>query len=274
MSLSSAEWTATSRRSIAIRRYAGLTRTLADREFIGAYRGNITGFLASLLVPLLMLATYTFVFSFLIPIRIRPEQSTIDYAFFLFSGLIAWNVFADVAARAPRLFLESPQYVTRPRFPLSVIVAAPCLASFYRTLPWLAAYVIVRSAFVEVPAATLWLAPLSLVWTSLLVFGFTLLLASIGTLVQDLADFVPPGLNLVFFLSPILYPAERLSELSNWILWLNPIASHVVMARSLIFEGTLPSSGVLIAVSASTLLVLAVGVCLYRIVYRVLQDVV
>jgi lipopolysaccharide transport system permease protein len=256
----------------AIRRYLDLTRALAEREFLSVYRGNLTGALASFVVPLLMLGTYTFVFSVLIPVRMQAGQSRLDYGFFLFSGLIAWNLFADVAARAPRLFVDSPQYVARPQFPISAIVAAPCLAAFYRSLPWLAAFLVARWALSESPPATLWLAPLMLVWTALLTLGVALVLASIGALIRDLADFVPPGLTLLFFLSPILYPQDVLARASEWIGRLNPLAPQITMVRGLVFEGVMPTANDLFAAAAATVLWGIAGCVLYRTTRPVLQD--
>jgi lipopolysaccharide transport system permease protein len=252
----------------------GLTATLAEREFLAAYRGNLTGAITSFVVPLLMLATYTFVFSVLIPVRIRPGQSELGYAFFLFSGLIAWNLFADVAGRAPRIYASSANYVNRPQFPVLVIVAAPCLASFYRSLPWLFAFVVARWALADVPPATWVLAPLVLLWTALLTFAISLTLASIGALVRDIGDIVPPGLTLLFFLSPVLYPAETLAEVTIWLERLNPLSPPVVMLRGLLVDGTLPSPALLGLMVTSTLVWSALGALSYRATRPLLQDLV
>jgi len=257
-----------------LRRYAGLVATLAEREFLSAYRGNLTGALSSFIVPLVMLATYTFVFSILIPIRIRPEQSKLDYGFFLFSGLIAWNLFADVASRAPRLFVDSPNYVTRPLFPVSAIAASPCLASFYRALPWLLAFVAARwLLFGELPATAL-LAPIALAWTSLLVLGVVLVLACLGALVRELGALVPAGLTLLFFLTPVIYLQETIDRVSPWVGRLNPMAEPVLVLRGLLFDGVLPGPELLLLSLASTLFWVGLGWALYRFTRPLLQDLV
>ena len=107
-----------------LRRYADLTHALAMREFVGRYRGNLAGGLSAIAVPLMMLATYTFVFSVLLPGRVRPGHTATDFGFFLFAGLVGWNLFAEVASRSPRLFVDSAQYVRKPQFPISALVAA------------------------------------------------------------------------------------------------------------------------------------------------------
>jgi lipopolysaccharide transport system permease protein len=254
------------------RRYADLTHALAMREFVGRYRGNLSGGLSAIAVPLMMLATYTFVFSVLLPGRVRPGHSATDFGFFLFAGLVAWNLFSELVSRGPRLFADSPQYVRKPQFPISVLVAAPCLAGFYRSLPWAAAFAIAGFALGETPPATAWLTPLALLLTALLTAGFGLMLASLGVLIRDLNDLVPAALTLGFFLSPILYPTEVLTSVSPWLRTLNPLASHLTIARGLLFDGVLPDPALVLEATLWTAASLFMGIALYRATRTSLQD--
>jgi len=260
--------------SYAAKRYFQLAIALAGQEFPGAYRGNLTGVFAAIAVPLAMLATYSFVFSTLIPVRIRPGQSTSEYALFLFSGLVVWNLIADVIARSPRLFSGSGHYVQRAHFPISLLVLAPCLASFYRSLPWLAAYCLAHLWLVGTPSWTFLAAPLVLLLAMLIAMGIALGLASLGAVVRDLADVVPPILSLAFFVSPILYPAARLSEIGDWILFLNPIAAPIRIMHSLLLEGALPPVDLLGQMALAAFLSIGIGTLLYLGVRDSLQDLV
>lgn len=257
-----------------IRRYLGLTAALAAREFPGSYRGNLTGALAAIVVPLAMLATYSFVFSKLIPVRAAPGQSISDYTLFLFSGLVVWNLFADVAVRGPRLFVGSPNFVQRPRFPVSILVLAPCLASFYRALPWLVAYLAAYAVLVGSWSWTLLAAPLVLALGMFLTLGVSLCLASIGAVLRDTADLVPPAMTLLFFLSPILYPAATLHEVADWILVVNPAASMIEVMRDVAFEQALPSADATLRLVGTASGWTALGLLLYRSVRGALPDLV
>ncbi len=258
----------------ATKRYFQLAMSLAGQEFPGSYRGNVTGAFAAIGVPLAMLATYSFVFSTLIPVRIRPGQSTTEYALFLFSGLVVWNLTADVIARSPRLLSGAGHYVHRAHFPISILVLAPCLASFYRSLPWLAAYGLAHFWIVGTPSWTLLVAPVVLLGTMAITAGIALALASIGAVVRDLADVVPPVLSLAFFVSPILYPATRLAEISELILVLNPVSSPIRIMHGLLMDGALPPVDLLIQFGLTTALSVGVGMLLYLGVRSSLQDLV
>ena len=260
--------------SNASRRYLQLASALATQEFPGAYRGNLTGILAAIGVPLAMLATYSFVFSSLIPVRVRPGQSTGEYALFLFSGLVVWNLIADVVVRSPRLFTSAGHYVQRARFPISLLVLAPCLASFYRSLPWLAAYCMAHFWLQGAVSWTVLVAPLVLFAATFIALGMALVLASLGAVIRDLADAVPPVVSLAFFVSPILYPATRLSEVNDWILLLNPIAPAIRIMHALLLEGALPTPLLVRQLALAALFSLAAGALVYRAVRGSLQDLV
>lgn len=256
------------------KRYLELGAALAGQEFPGAYRGNLTGALAAIAVPLATVATYAFVFSRLIPVRIRPGQSTTEYALFLLAGLVVWNLVADVVVRSPRLFAASAHYVHRARFPISLVVIAPCLASFYRALPWWLAYGLAHAWLYRTLPKTFFAAPLVLVFTMGIAIGLALAIASIGAVVRDLGDALPPIVSLAFFVSPILYPASRLGEVSEWLVRLNPMAAPIQIMRALVFEGALPEQALLVQLAVATTLCLAIGVLAYRLVRTSLQDLV
>ncbi len=256
------------------RRYAGLALVLATREFPGAYRGNATGALAAVLIPLAMLAVYTFVFSTLIPVRFERVHSGATYALFLFSGLIVWNLFADVVVRGPRLFVAAPNYVHRPQFPLSLLVLAPCLAGLFRALPWFAAYLGVHLFVLREWTWGLVAAPLVLAAACGLTFGVTLSLASVGALVRDVSDFIQPLVTLLFFLSPILYPATTIAETADWVLWLNPVAPMLEVMRDLTFDQGWPASGSIARMAAWIAACLAVGALAFGGVRDALADLV
>jgi len=256
----------------AFRHYTGLALVLAEREFVAGFRGNWTGALTTFAVPLLMLLTYSFVFSTLIPVRIRPEQTRLDYAFFLFSGLVIWNGIVDVGTRAPRIFAESRHYTQRPQFPTSLLLVAPALAALYRALPWLVAYAVGHWVLLRPLPATAWLAPVALLWMLAMSIGISLALAALGAFIRDLGDLAPPLFTLLFFLSPILYPIESIEQVSPWVAAANPIAAGIELGRDLLFEGRMPTADLALRCGAAAAGALAIGILAHRWVRSRLAD--
>jgi len=224
--------------------------TLAQREFLGRYRGSLMGPATAALVPLLFLATYTFVFSTLIPIHIRPEAGRTEYAFFLFAGLLGWNLFSETTARAPKLYSHSAHFVRRALFPTLALPLAGSLSALYQALIWWAAFLLARLVSGSGLETSVLLAPLVLVAIAVLAAGFSTLIAGIGVFVGDLSELIGPLLALGFFLSPVLYAADRIAEISPWLIRLNPIASHLELLRATLLEPASISLAALVAAVA------------------------
>lgn len=268
------DWTPDMEGVSEFRRYVAITLALAAREFPGAYRGNLSGALGAIAIPVAMLATYSLVFSRLIPVGMSRGNGESDYVFFLFGGLIVWNLFADVIVRAPGLFRNADHYVRRPRFPRSILVLAPCVASFYRALPWLAVYVVAMVLLGDDLGWSLVGSVAVLLATAVLSLGAALLLAVLGLLFKDLAEFMPPAVTLLFFLSPVLYPAERLRALDGRLLDFNPVGPLLHAMRSILLDGALPTAESVAPAAIGIAILLGLGLLAYRLVHRALPDLV
>lgn len=257
-----------------VRRYVDVVQTLAIREFVGRYRGNLMGTFTALLVPVLFLTTYTFVFSTLIPIRLRATSSYVDYAFFLFAGMIGWNLFAEPVGRAPRIFSGAAPFVRTARFPASSLPAAACLASLYQSLVWLGVFAMARLVAAGSLPPTIVLVPIALLLVATQAYGVALLIGSWGVLLRDLGELVAPLLALTMFVSPVLYPEDTIRRVAPWLLDWNPISPFVVVVRGLALDGTLPQPRIALLALLWTVVPLAAGILMYRRTRPVLGDVV
>lgn len=246
------------------RRYIGIVQTLAGREFAASYRGSWLGALSTALVPVLFLLTYTIVFSTLIPVKLRPEATRTDYAFFLFSGLVGWNLFADTVGQAPRLFESRSHLLRRAHVPITTVPLASAVAAYYHALIWTGVFVVALVVTGRPVHATVLFVPVALVLVGAIAAGVSFLIALLGVFSRELARVVGPALVLAMFLSPVLYPAERLYELSPWLVHANVLAPGIVVIRSLLLEGAIPPAreAALAALWASVSL--AVGGALVR----------
>ena len=101
----------------------GLIFQFARREVLGRYRGSLLGLGWSFFTPLLMLGVYTFVFVGVFKARWPGAEQAggLEFAMQIFAGLMVFNLFAEVAGRAPRLVLDQPNLVKKVVFPLDLL---------------------------------------------------------------------------------------------------------------------------------------------------------
>ena len=71
-------------------RHWPLVESLVERELKARYRGSVLGFLWSFVNPLLLLLTYTLVFTVILPNR-QPDIQ--PFFLFLFCGILPWTWF-------------------------------------------------------------------------------------------------------------------------------------------------------------------------------------
>ena len=77
------------------------------RELRERFSGSVAGWVWAIVAPVISLVTYTLVFGGAAKLPDgKPASSAIDYALFVFGGLIAFNFFTEMAYRAPSLLHE------------------------------------------------------------------------------------------------------------------------------------------------------------------------
>lgn len=260
-------------RASAARRYLEIVHTLARREFLVRYRGNLFGALTAVLVPLLFLLTYTFVFSTLVPVRLHAGATRTDYAFFFFAGLVGWTLFAETTGRAPRLFTSQAHFVRKTLFPVSALPVASSLTAFYHSLLWLGVFAAARVLCGGRLSGSLLAAPALLALLALFTAGIALVVAALGAFVRDLAEWIGPVLSVGLFVSPILYPAERIASVAPWLVTLNPLSPLIEGLRGALLDGTLPDATALAALLLWPAAALGAGILVHRRCRPLLADV-
>jgi lipopolysaccharide transport system permease protein len=206
--------------------------TLLDLK--ARYRGSMFGILWALLQPLFMLAVYAFIFNFIFKPRwgFGPEGSSSSYILAIFCGLLVFNVFRDCVTGAPNQMWIHRSYVKRMVFPLEILpVTVLHLA--------LGLVVLLAAAVLStgVPSIHILLLPLLLLPLCLTCLAAAWFLASFGVFLRDVGQAVQMVVQVVFFLSPVVYPLAAVPEPVRSVLRLNPLSIFIDGARDVLLFG-------------------------------------
>lgn len=252
-----------------------LLLALTRREIVARYRGSALGLFWSLITPVVLLATYTLVFSVFFKMKWSPEDTGNGYFIvMLFCGLIPFNFFSEVISRAPALILSSPNYVKRVAFPVQLLPAVVAGSSLFHATIGMAILLGLRWFILgSLPPEVFYL---PLIWLPLVIFtvALALIIAAAGVFIRDLGHAVGLVLNVIFFLSAVIYPAAVIPPSMRVILWLNPVACAILQIRETCVQEMALNPrlfGVLLAGSVA-LLFLAAG--WFRSVSRRFADVI
>ncbi len=224
-------------------RHRGLVATLVAREIKARYRGSVLGFFWSLVNPLLLLGVYSLVFGYVLPNRIPEIQ---PYGVFLVSSLFAWIWTNTAVIDGTTSLVSNSGLIRKAVFPVAVLPAVPVfsnLVHFLLSLPIVAgALVVARWLGYPVSGWTVLLLPLVVVVHMVAILGLALGFSALHVHFKDIRDLIINVFQLLFFLTPILYPLDFVDFplVRKLIQFANPMTPFATAYQDVLFFGVVP----------------------------------
>ncbi|NJM98573.1 MAG: ABC transporter permease [Phormidesmis sp. RL_2_1] len=221
----------------------GLLKTLVQRDMDARYKGSVLGNLWPLLNQLAQLLIYTYVFAIVLRVKLSlkgvPTDNSFVFGLWLFAGLLPWIAFSNGLIQAAGSVVGQPNLVKKVVFPLSLLPLVPVLSSFLESTFGLIVLIIFVAAFIShsIPL-TLLLLPLVWIPQLLITAGLGYLVAGLTVFIRDIPQTLGVVLNLWFYATPLIYPAEMIPEpFQQWVFWVNPLAAIGEMYRDITLVG-------------------------------------
>src|SRR5215510_8742844 len=98
-----------------------LLKNLILRDLKHRYVGSIGGFLWSVVHPVVLLVSYTFVFGVIFRTQMGPEFGTDSFAIFVFCGLLPWMLFSDTLVRNCSVISDNAPLITKTVIPAEIL---------------------------------------------------------------------------------------------------------------------------------------------------------
>ncbi len=252
-----------------------LIASMVKRDILARYRGSFGGALWAFLNPLLLMATYFFVFGIVLKARFGADTSRSGFVLYLLAGMVPWLAFAEAVGRAPVVILEHRTFVKKLVFPLETLpvnlVASGAVTEMFGLAIFVAFLLLARGA---IPATVAWL-PVLLVPQFLFTAGLCWFLAALGIFVRDLGQITGFVLTLWFFLTPICYPeSANLPAAAASVLGWNPIYVLVRGYRAIFLEGRAPEFAPLAAMWIGSAALAVVGHAWFHRLRRSFADLI
>lgn len=237
--------------------HAELLAALVAKEFRVRYRSSALGVAWSLLHPLAFALVIGVAFG---PVLDVPREG---YVGFLLAGLFPWQWFANTVGSAPSAHLANASLVKRTAIARALLPAATAGNHLVHFLVALAVATPVLALAGHPPTAA-WLpgVPLLVLLQGATGLGLALALAALNVVFRDLEHLTGVGLNLLFFLTPVVYPESALPAGLRGVLQLNPMVHFVPLWRRLALDGQLDLAA-LPGAAACAVVTLAAGAWLH-----------
>ena len=216
-------------------RHRPLVESLVSRELKARYRGSVLGFLWSFVNPLLLLLTYTLVFTVILPNR-QPDIQ--PFFLFLFCGILPWTWFQASLSESSGVLIASANLIKKVLFPAEVLPSVCVLANlahFLLGLPILLLFLAWQGKL----AWTAVLLPLPILVQLVLTLGLSLFLSALTVHFRDIQNILSHALHLWFFATPVIYSYAAIAEGTplRRALRLNPMTHVIVTYQQMLFHG-------------------------------------
>ena len=224
-----------------------LIAAILRRELRERFSGSVAGWVWAIVAPLISLITYTLVFGGAVKLpNGSPANSPMDYALFVFGGLIAFNFFTEMAYRAPSLLHEYAHYLKQTMFPAHMLpVISTLRAATYATIG-LTLMLICQRIFGGTLYWTVLLLPLWFIPFLAFLIGITWLLSAMGAFTRDTAYLMMTLAPVLMFLTPVFWSHETLDPTWRLVWYANILTGFIEVIRDIVVFGELPN-GVVVA---------------------------
>lgn len=231
--------------SVFRRRY--LLTLLVRKEVRVRYRGSVLGWVWSYAKPLTQFA----VFYLALGVFLRQGEVIPNYAIYIFSGLIAINVFGEAFFNGTRSLVDNAPLIKKIYLPREMFPVASALVAFVNFLPQLAVILVV-CVFVGWEPTVVQLAGILLSIVIIIVFatGLSLLFGAINVSFRDAQNFVELIVLVATWVSPVLYTTNLVQQvLPQWafiVYQLNPLTAAVELLHAGLWYPTIDGAAVML----------------------------
>lgn len=241
-----------------LKEYRELLFFLALREIQVRYKQTVMGASWALLQPLFTMVVFTLIFGRLA----QMPSDGIPYPLFSYSGLLLWTYFSNALSNSGNSLVNNSSLLSKVYMPRVFIPTAPCLSGLVDYFISMSILVLMMIYYKFMPSIEILLLPIIVLITFLLASGIGYWLSSICVKYRDVKFILPFFIQMLLFVSPVIYPVSIVSENLQWLLYLNPMTGLITAHRACLL-GHFPIDFVGLSISSLLTIVIFVSGVLY-----------
>jgi len=217
--------------------YRFLILQLIQRDILTRYKRSFLGIAWTMLNPLGTMLVLSIVFSQLFAIR------TVAYPFYLLSGLMAWNFFAQSTTAAMQIIVWGSGLLHKIYVPSSIFtLSAICTAMVNLVLAIIPLLLV--SVILKFPLSwTILFLPVPMLLLAFFAFGIGLLLSTLAVYFPDVSEMYQIVLMAWMYMTPVIYPANIIPVNIQPLIRMNPMYYLLNLYRLPLYDGRLPVWG-------------------------------
>ena len=250
-----------------------LLMQLVQRDFQQRYVGSAAGWLWGVVHPLVLLASYIFVFQVCLKVKLPPNAVTQNYTMYLFCGVLPWLLFSETVTRSASSMVEHSNLITKTVFPAEVVPVSIFLSTLIQHLIALALLIGATVFTVGTVSPMILMLPLYMLFIGLLGVGVGWIAAGLNVYLRDTAQVLAVVMTLWFWLTPIMINEQQIPPRFRAVILWNPMSWIVRAYRDRLFLTTWPDWQELAVLTAYSVAVFVIGGLFFRHLKRGFADV-
>ncbi len=249
-------------------RYRDLLLLFVKRDVITVYKQTVLGPLWYFIQPLFTSITFTIIFNNVAGIK----TGSIPPFLFNLAGIITWNYFTACLNETSDTFKKNASIFGKVYFPRVIMPMATVITNLIKLgiqlLIFVGVYIFYMTKGMDNNMDwTIVLFPFLVVIMGVLGLGLGMIISSMVTKYRDLTFLVSFGVQLLMYVSAVMYPMKLIKEKLpqiGWIIEYNPLAYIIETARYiLLHEGTVSVLG-LVYTGVVTIVIFFFGLLIFN----------
>lgn len=251
--------------------YRDLLYILILRNIKVRYKQTFLGVTAAILPPFVSMVIFTVIFGKLAKI----PSDNIPYAIFVYSGLLYWNYFSSALSQASSSFVADAGIIQKVYFPRLILPLSTSITPMIDFAIALVILFLISFYYHFTPhLAGILLIPILLLISFFTATGVGLISASAQVKYRDVNYAIGYLIQVLMYVTPVIYPVSIIPKKLQWIMFLNPIAGVITNARNSLL-GTAPIDWKILLISLGISLVLFfIGLIYFRKAERFFADII
>ncbi len=241
------------------------------RDLKARYAGSMIGLVWTLILPISTIAIYYVFFALVLKVKIPELPTTAGYFFYLLAGLLPWISMAEALNLSANSLISQSVLLKQTVFPLDILPAVPVITSLLPQVFGTVIYVVLLWWFHCLKPLGLAYLPLVMVLEVFMTAGFGYLFSALCALYRDFVQIINVGLQLWFYVTPILYPESMVPHKFRWILLLNPLTWLIRCYQEMFIKGVVVARDLLM-LSACTCAIFFAGALIFSLLKPGITD--
>ena len=251
-------------------RYRELFLILVWRDIKVRYKQTAIGIIWAVFQPLLTMAIFTVFFGRLA----RVPSDNIPYPIFVYSGLLLWNYYSTALTNSSNCLVENEGIVKKIYFPRLIL---PLSTTITPTIDFLIALMILFVLMIYyhfIPNLYgILLIPILLFAAFISALGLGVLFAAINVKYRDVRYALPFFIQIMMFITPVIYPVSIIPVKYQWLAYLNPMTGIVSLSRSTLLHTNPIDIKLLMLSLISSIIILIFGITFFRKTEKFFADI-